>query len=183
LTSDLPVVPEATCPPRYRPAARQMLAAEVAATRQRPVPHRRRLAVLATTGAAVLALGTGTAVAYRLMGSAPVTDTHSARCYTSISKNFGSDFPGASVSGSGNGATSAGGRGVPAQVTAPIQMCTYLWSIGRLRAESSDAPAAASGTYPVPHLAGCVLPDGTAAVFPGPDDTCQNLGLATALPG
>lgn len=141
-----------------------------------PAPPRRRLRrVTVVSGIAALALaGGGTAVAFRVFGSAPVTNHDTARCYSKASTDFGTSFPGTTIA-----ALKPNGGGGD-QVVAPISMCAQAWEVGLLWGKASDPTPR---TYPVPHLVGCVLPDGTAAVFPGPDGLCQDLGLATALSG
>jgi hypothetical protein len=134
---------------------------------------RRKKTIVGALVAGSLAIaGGGTAIGVALTGSAPVTDRSSARCYSEVSHDFGPDFPGTTV-GVAYGSDGSGG-----QVTAPVQLCASLWQSGELGA---GGPAA-NGT--APQLTGCVLPNGIAAVFPGPPSVCQDLGLpAAALPG
>jgi len=136
--------------------------------------RRRRLLLIGVGSAALVATGTGLAAARIWFGSEPVTNHDTAKCYSKISSDFGSHFPGGTVAAP---KSTAGGGG---QVVAPVRACANAWEMGVIQGIS---PALAKPPYPVPHLVACVLPDGTAAVFPGPAGTCQKLQLATALPG
>jgi hypothetical protein len=167
----------------YRDATRRLLMTTVARDAHRR-PNHRRLVLASMAGAGVIVIGGGTALAYQLIGSAPVTDKHSARCYTAASKDFSSHFPGTTLSAVGTAGDSGSAYADPGEVRAPIGLCAYMWSTGVLRTrDASSATPSEPGSYPVPHLVGCVLPSGIAAVFPGPAGTCQTLGLPTASPG
>jgi hypothetical protein len=138
-------------------------------------PRRKLNRFMLAGGAAVLVVaGGGTAAAIAYFGSTPVTDRTSARCYSAISTDFGSEFPGTTI------AAAQASDGSGGQVVAPIEACAAAWRVG---IPQGIPPNKANPPYPVPNLAGCVLPDGSAAVFPGPADTCQRLGLPTAIPG
>jgi hypothetical protein len=161
----------------HREATRQMLLDHVRTQPQ----SARRLTIAAAAGAGVILIGTSTAVAYELASSAPVTDKNTARCYATVSSDFGNDFPGVTVAAAGNSQS-----GTPGAVTAPVSLCRYLWSTGTM------SPVHTRGATPslsprnanqVPPLIGCVLPDGTAGVFPGTEQTCQALGLPVAQSG
>lgn len=100
--------------------------------------------------------------------------TRAARCYETATTDFrvGNDFDGIMI---------AAPRTL-GLVFAPISGCGEAWQKGvlgrRLRIATDPGQI-----VDVPHLVGCVLPDGTPAAFPGPDGTCQRLGLPAALPG
>lgn len=155
-------------PREYQAALRAELVTTVNASRRPWVPRQIRM-----TGVAVVAVafvGSGTAFAYTKLTSQPVTDFSTARCYTSASVAAvdGSSFPGTTV------AVADG-----SSVTDALAMCADLWRQGVLR-EGVTEPQAPdpSGSFTVPALAGCVLPDGRAAIIPGSADVCQSLGLA-----
>lgn len=172
-----PLLPEQELSPERHAALRSRLHALVEAT-PRTVRRRRRIVMVGTVAAVALG-GGGVAVAHQYFGSKPVTDHRTARCYSRISTDFGPDFPGSTAGGPLTPATSGhGSRMLP--VTAPIEECAAAWRVGALGGHAADR---SNKIYPVPHLVGCVLPDGTAAVFPGPDGTCQRLGLPIAAPG
>ena len=129
---------------------------------------RRMVVVIAVAGLVVAGGGVATAVA----GLGSVTDRSTARCYSEISSDFSDDFPGTTVG------TVDGADGSDGVVVAPLSVCAAVWEqTGVLQ---GAAPQDARPPHPVPHLVGCVLPDGRAAVYPGPDDTCERLGLETA---
>ena len=174
----IPLLPDNNYPEPIRQATRELLleAARVTPAKTSRIHLR---PVVITIGVVGLALaGTGTAVGYQLFGTKPVTQDKSARCYTEISRDFGADFPGTTI---GSPASSAGEAGV---VRAPLQACASNWQIGILQiGVHRTVPRPEKSSYPVPHLVGCVLPNGSAAVFPGPEGTCQALGLPAAAPG
>jgi hypothetical protein len=124
------------------------------------------LLAAALTAVAILAAG-GTALAREYFGSAPVTDRHTARCYSTVSRDVGPDFDGATV---GAPHPSTGGD----DVVAPLAACAEAWRLGVM---THVRPDRAHPPYPVPDLVGCVLPSGIAAVFPGSVHTCRHLGL------
>ncbi len=179
---DLPLLPAEPFPPDLRELTRQQVLELVKTThRSQPWYRRRRLLI----GGAVVALafaGGGTAAAFQIFGPKQVTNHDSARCYSQLSTDFGDDFPGTTVSAPLTPHSSASpepDRAHRQAPVAPIEECAQAWEVGLL---SGHAPDPIQRTYPVPHLVGCVLPDGTAAVFPGPDGACQSLGLASASP-
>lgn len=140
----------------------------------RQVFRRRRLVLCTGVAALVLAGGGTAAVALGVLGRDHVTDHSSARCYSKVSKNFGENFPGTTV------ASPADSRGQDGQIRAPIATCAEAWRVGEMQGIRPDQ---ANPPYLVPDLVGCVLPGGSAAVFPGPATTCHELGLPDALPG
>jgi hypothetical protein len=155
----------------HRRATRQLLLDEVGAAR-RPT---RRVAFMAAGTVGLLAVGAGTAVAYQLATSAPVTDKTQLRCYSVASTDFGPHFPGVTI----EAAPMWTPQSVPAhavEVGPAVALCAYQWRVGIVRAPSS--PSNSPGKYPVPPLVGCVLPDGAEAVFP--NTSCHDLGLPVA---
>ena len=140
-----------------------------------PHHHRRKILFVSVTGCALLLGGTATAIS--VLRPEPVRVHDTARCYSEISSDFGESFPGGTI------ASPSSSNGDGGQVTAPIQACATLWQAGALPSRNPFTDPPTSNNYPVPELTGCVLPDGSAAVFPGPPDTCQKLGLPPALPG
>jgi hypothetical protein len=65
-----------------------------------------------------------------------------------------------------------------------ISVCAALWRQGILhpgpQGARDRATAGPAGSSQVPPLVACVLPGGTAAVFPGPPSTCATLSLPNA---
>ena len=143
----------------------------------RPTRSARRAVVLPVAiGSAILVLGGG--VAYSaLTGSSSVTEHGTARCYTTATYQPGAKrFPGTTVAMADSAA--AGGA-----VNDAAGICAELWRAGILQAGApgpSRNPSAAS--YPVPQLVQCVLPNGSAAVFPGGTGLCARFGLSAAHP-
>jgi hypothetical protein len=138
-----------------------------------PRRQRKRHALVVGAGAAVL-IGTAGAAAY-VQESPPVTDKGSARCYTVASLAGGDAFRGTTIA-------AAGKPGSPAQVTQAVSVCAALWRQGILvpGAAGPGSPRGGTSAHPVPKLVACVMPDGTAAVFPGDAQTCHTLGLPPA---
>lgn len=137
----------------------------------------RRRTLLGGVGALVLLVGAGgTALAVVLLQSKPVTDRSQARCYTVATYTSGKSFPGSSIGEASQGSE----RG---RVENALEVCAAMWRAGILQ---PGAPRAVVNPgkpqYPVPALVGCVLPGGAAAVFPGPPDTCQRVGLPGESP-
>lgn len=129
--------------------------------------YRRRAAVVAAGAAVVLGVG-GTAAAVTWMQPEPVQDRDTARCYSTISNDFSMHFPGTTI------ASPVASDGSGGQVANPLEACAAAWRAGLLYGIS---PHNATGTYDVPPLTVCVLPDGSAAVYPGTADTCAKVGL------
>lgn len=158
-------------PPVQRAALRDLLMQTVAQVPSAG-PHRTRYVV---AGIAALAIATtGAAVGAQLIGSSSVTNKHTALCYSSVSTDTSSNFPGTTIAEAGT-ATSSGA------VTDAAAVCAALWRAGILQpgvAGVVNRPS--SQHYRVPALAACVLADGRAAIFPGPAGTCQRLGLPPA---
>lgn len=184
MNEPLPVLPARPLPAAHRVALRRELLATV---RTSASPHRyRRRRVYAATGLAVAVVaGGGGAVAYSQLGSAPVTDHSSARCYTQAHYQPGHDFPGTTIavpdySSSDGKITRANG------VQDALSSCADLFRQGFLQVGSSHVPAidhpGPAMDLSVPALVECVLPDGTAAVFPGSTELCAHLGLAQLAP-
>jgi hypothetical protein len=132
------------------------------------------------TGGFVLALivatGGGTAAAYAYLHPRAVTDKGSARCYSEAVYVPGAKFAGTTIA-------SAVGDGNAGTIEDALDTCASLWQVGGLRAGAPrGTPPVAGATYSVPALVGCTLPGGMAAVFPGPPDTCNQMGLAPQSP-
>jgi hypothetical protein len=105
-----------------------------------------------------------------------VTNTGYARCYSEPVYVGGAKFAGTTIA-------SGVGVGNPGTVPDALDTCAELWQVGALRyGAPRGTPAVAGATYSVPALVGCTLPGGVAAVFPGPADTCNQLGLAPESP-
>ena len=166
--------PARELPADRRAAIHRELAAVVAAP-----PSRRRRPLLIAGAAVVVAAGTSAGAYAYVARSQPVTDKGEARCYTV-----------AGLSGGPQSYTSLAqatpvNSGKPGQVTDALGDCASLWQQGFLRAGPRGAamPTAVpspGADKPVPPLVACVMPDGTAAVFPGTRATCATLGLPNA---
>jgi len=165
-------LPQARALPEYRRTAmRHQLEAQV--TRGR---HRRPLLIAAS--AAIVAVGTSAGAYAYVQHSSPVTDKSEARCYTVASLSSGPESFTTIAQATPAGSTR------PARVDNALSVCGALWRQGILRpgpqgASGSITPGQA-GALPVPPLTACVLPDGTAAVFPGTHSTCATLHLPNA---
>lgn len=126
--------------------------------------------------ALIVATGGGTAAAYAYLHPRAVTDKGSARCYSEAVYVPGAKFAGTTVA-------SAVGDGGNGTVQDALDVCASVWQVGALRAGAAHGgPPVAGATYSVPALVGCTLPGGMAAIFPGPPDTCNQLGLAPESP-
>jgi hypothetical protein len=132
---------------------------------------RKRIVITAGVAVGLTALGTGAAAAVDKLQARPVTNTHTARCYSEAVLGHGGDFPGTSISQAG---TSRG----PAQVRDALDVCASLWTAGILQVGNPSVVShPTGGPHIAPSLVACTMHDGTAAIFPGPPDTCANLGL------
>jgi hypothetical protein len=169
--------PTRDLPPERIDAIRAELEAFVA--REEPATRwwrKRRNVTGGFVFALIVATGGGTAAAYAYLHPRAVTDKGSARCYSEAVYLPGAKFAGTTIaSGVGGGSTGA--------VQDALDTCASLWQVGALRAGAPrGTPPVAGATYSVPALVGCTLPGGAAAVFPGPPDTCDRLGLAPQSP-
>lgn len=177
----LPALSPRPLPAAHRAALRQELLDTVRGGT--PTAGRRRRRVYASAGFAAAIVATGGAVAYSQLGAAPVTDHSSARCYTQA--RYDSDTPGTTV-GTPDYTTKDGKVLVKGEVRNALDICADLFRQGFLQVGSTRLPAiehpGPSADRPVPPLVECVLPDGTAAVFPGTGDLCTGLGLAELAP-
>jgi hypothetical protein len=165
--------PARTLPEDRAAAIRRQLVAEVARR-----PRRRRRLRFAVGGVVVAAGATAAGYAF-VPHSQPVTDMDTARCYTVASLSAGPQ----SFTSIAQATPVNSGR--PGQVTDALGTCASLWNQGFLRAGPqgagvSTARPSPGADNPVPTLVACVLPDGTAAVFPGGKSTCAALGLPNA---
>jgi hypothetical protein len=166
-------------PPRRREADKLLLG-EMAAISRLPQKVRRfHLPRLSLVGLVVGGLIVGGGVAAAVVSLQPqnpsVRDV--ARCYSQVSTDFSSSFPGTEVSiaqrlDPSTRATDSTDTDVPSQV---VSLCAASWRLGWSRGGPGSAPA--SDDNPVPALVVCVLPSGEAAVFPGNETTCKSLGL------
>jgi hypothetical protein len=149
--------------PHTRAAMKRALRPEL---RERRGPG--RLRVLAA-GFAVAGLATTGAATYVAFREAPDQFVH---CYSELSRDFSIGFPGVDVAF----AAPDGER------PDPVAQCAQVWRDGGLRQGESGPQVPDPGArLPVPELSACVLPDGSAAVFPG-DAACARLGLPRYVP-
>jgi hypothetical protein len=158
----------APLPAARHDAMRRQLTTMVATRRQ----TRRPLLIVGTTAA--IAIGTSAGAYAYVQHSAPVTGKSQAYCYT-VDTLAGGYFTTIAAGPPGSSKTT--------QVADALSACGDFWRQGILRAGDRNPvpPGHANGIHPVPPLVACVLPDGTAAVFPGPASTCTALGLPSAL--
>jgi hypothetical protein len=169
--------PTRDLPPEWIDAVRVELEAFVA--REEPATpwwRKRRNVTGGFVVALIVATGGGTAAAYAYLHPRAVTDKGSARCYSEAVYVPGAKFAGTTVaSGVGEGSTGT--------IQDALDTCASVWQVGALRAGAPrGTPPVAGATYSVPALVGCTLPGGMAAVFPGPPETCNELGLAPESP-
>lgn len=158
--------------PGRRDAMRQQLERLIAAGAAR---RQGRKPVLIATGAAALVLGTSAGAIVYVQQSRPVTNKSEARCYTEASLAGGDQFHGTTIA-------EAGVPGSKAQVANAVSVCAVLWRQGFLLpgARGVARQPNTKARHRVPPLVACVMPDGTAAVFPGNSRTCASLGLPRA---
>ena len=166
-------LPSLALPTQRRVAARRFLETTVAQWPDRQ--RRKRRFAVAGAGVAVVLCTSAGAFAY-VQQSQPVTNKGEARCYTVASLAGGDHFHGTTIA-------AAGKPGSTTQVNQAVSVCAALWRQGFLVPGAATVGSPRSGTAdrPVPPLAACVMPDGTAAVFPGDSRTCARLGLPKAL--
>lgn len=166
-------------PPTIRPlqgprrdAMRQQLEAIVAG---QPGPRRGHKTAVIGGAAIVAALGTAAGAFIYVQQSQPITNKTEARCYTVASLEGGDQFHGTTVA-------AAGRPGSKAQVDSAVSVCAALWRQGFLLPGAAQiaSPHNTAVRHRVPSLVACVMPDGTAAVFPGDGRTCAKLGLPLA---
>jgi len=137
--------------------------------------HRHEAGLLAVVSVVVIA---GSVIGGRaFFRIRETTNFGSARCYTVSSYGQGKPSTGTTIT--------AGGRtGSAAQGESALSVCAMLWRQGFLNHGTGmlhpSAAVADAAEQPVPALAACTLPDGTAGIFPevGPF-TCGKLGLAS----
>jgi hypothetical protein len=140
----------------------------------RRIAGNRRARRWALVGAVAILAG-GSLAAAKLLNSTPAAAQAVVRCYTvaSLTEDASQFTDTATASVPGQTAPD-----ISATVAAAVDACAALWRIGLLQNGRMVPEALASpGTYPVPQLTACVLPDGLAAVLPGDDQTCHVLGL------
>jgi hypothetical protein len=150
--------------------------AEIPTTAARGSWNRKRLARWGVPGVLV-ALAGGAIAATTVLGSAPASTRDMVRCY-SVGHLTGDTHQYTDTAM----ATATGQAAAPdasATVGAAVDSCSALWRIGLIQ-PGKVAPDVASnpGDAAVPNLVACVLNSGEAAVLPGDDSACRNLGLA-----
>ncbi len=131
---------------------------------------------LIATGAAAIVLGTSAGAIVYVHYSQPVTNKSEARCYTEANLDGGDQFHGTTIADAGV----PGGKAP--QVDNAVSVCAGLWRQGFLLPGAAGVARQPNTKvhHRVPPLVACVMPDGTAAVFPGNPRTCANLGLPRA---
>jgi len=160
--------------PGRRDAIRQQLQTIVTEHTRR---RQGRKPALITIGAVVV-LGTSAGAIVYVQQSQPVTNKSEARCYTVASLADGNQ----SYSTIAEALPVTAPPGSIGQVDHAVSVCAALWRQGFLRpgAAGVTRPRSTTANHRVPPLIFCVMPDGTAAVFPGNSRTCANLGLPKA---
>jgi hypothetical protein len=160
--------PSRTLPSNRRYAARRQV--EEIVGNRKASPRRKRLILIV---AIAVVLGSA-AAGIALLRSAPITDKRTARCYTQASLGRGGTFSGTTIGAPGTPGSSV-------QVDNAITVCSDLWRQGFLVAGANGIQRPKPGTSNrVPPLIACILPDGTAGIFPGDVNTCATLGLPLA---
>jgi hypothetical protein len=149
-----------------------MLMAQVAHV---PVRQRTRHRVLAIgIPAFALAAGLGGAA---LAVNLPVTDPYSVHCFARAELDLFGNYPGTQAV-----VASTDPAGGPVSIDDAVGLCSDLWAQGLLASDWDPQTSQPDTTLsqPVPDdLTVCVMRDGTAAVIPGGDAVCSELGLAT----
>ncbi|MGL4745074.1 MAG: hypothetical protein ACRCXL_11885, partial [Dermatophilaceae bacterium] len=158
--------------PQEREAAIAELLGDLAEGRARRqvIPDiRRRTWIVGGVAAAGVAVAGG-AVVSGTFSTAP--DRSLVRCHTTTDLGRSEEFDGTSVA-------AADADGV-VTLDRAVAACADLWRQGVLTADAAQPDGPGEPGAPdavVPDLVGCVDPDGFAAVFPGRDGLCVNLGL------
>jgi hypothetical protein len=167
-----------------RTAVRDLLVEEVARSK-RPWWRRSRRTATVSVGAMALVLAGGAASAY-VAFKAP-TNLASVVCFSAATpqalEGFG-DNQVAVADPNGTDARPAPARSDTLAGKDPIGTCTSLWKSGILVAGATELKTnarSASDPAPVPDLVACTLKEGVAGVFPGDAETCERLGLPSAL--
>jgi hypothetical protein len=134
----------------------------------------RKPALISISAAAIVVATSAGAIAY-VQQAGPVTNKTDARCYTVASLAGGGLFHGTTIA-------PAGSPGSRTQVDNAVTVCAALWRQGFLLPGAAGIARQPDTTirHRVPPLVACVMPDGTAAVFPGGPRTCGYLGLPRA---
>ena len=182
---DINDVPSGPVPASRAESEKQLLHALVDSAGQSSRRVRRPRVVIVTTLAALGVSGASVAAAYTVLAPQTATVHDSARCYSSVSSNTGSKFPGTTIAA----AQPAGGSPADSAATA-MGVCAGLWERGFLTTAGFAAPDVALGpdgqppaVHAVPQLVACVLKSGQVAVFPGASTTCGQLGLPAMASG
>lgn len=175
---DLDDVPGPCVPASRADADKRLLRQVVTSPGARaPGPRRRALTIIAL--AVVGVTGATAAAAYTVLGPERATTRDSARCYSKVSSDTGDGFPGTTLA-------VAAAQGQSAGDTPPVALeaCANLWRRAFLTPQGFAAPDVKNGPDgqppeigPAPPLVACVLHSGQAAVYPGTQAVCEQLGL------
>ena len=170
--NDFDTLPTGALPDHRVTAMRQLLESEISRSHRSPRP------MFIGIGAVIVAASAGAAGYAYAARTAPVTDKNVASCYTVASLSAGPE------SFTQFAQATRAGSPTRAQIDNALSVCADFWRQGILRPGPDGARGAPNpaGNYPVPALVTCVLPDGTAAVFPGKHGTCATLNLPNATP-
>lgn len=171
--------PEAGPEPEMRPerdaAIRAMLVEHVRADPAVRAKRRRRR-LLGWSGVGVLALGAAATAGAVLLNPSEVSTNEFVFCLSAAERNADGSYPGSAAT-----VSAPGGEG---RVADAMELCTLMWEQGVL-ADTFDPTAATNPPGRVPdELQACVMPDGSAAIVPSPNESvCQAIGLAPLAPG
>jgi hypothetical protein len=137
--------------------------------------QRRRRRLLGWGGIGVLAIGAAATAGAVLLKPAEVSTQEMVYCLSAAERNADGTYP-----GSGATIASSDGQG---RVDDAIELCTTMWEHGVFE-EGFDPTAATNPPGRVPdELQACVMPDGSAAIVPSPNESvCQAIGLAPLAP-
>lgn len=172
-------MPHRAVPQERRQADLRMLREMVGRKDRQHAPRRRNLlVVLPIVGLGVSAT---TAAAFAFLPSEHASVHDSVRCYGRVSADTRGGYPGTDV-----GIASAMGM-PPSDVAATaVSSCAAVWRAGLLTAAGASRPNHPGNEFAapaaVPQLTACVLSSGQAAVYPGRQSICEQLGIHPLAP-
>lgn len=136
---------------------------------------RRRRRLLGWSGIGVLAIGAAATAGAVLLTPTSVSTHDFVYCLSAPERNADGSYPGSAAT-----ISSPGGEG---RVADAMELCTMMWEQGVL-SDTFDPTAATNPPGRVPdELQSCVMPDGSAAIVPSPNESvCQAIGLAPLAP-
>lgn len=122
-------------------------------------------------GLSALVVMLGVTAGAVILDATRISNTELVHCLSSATRNPDGSYPGSQ-------ATISTGTG-EGRVEDALELCSQMWEQGVLNdGFDPDRPTNSPGTAP-PALQVCVMPDGSAAVVPGPTSAvCSMIGLA-----